>query len=401
MIIKNALAVNHFSEDMNMARRDNGTGTVYQRPNGSWVGRIYMGRGADGKPKYKCFSGKNQAEVKRRIKEFNQGGCKTDSTKVSVEEYILNWLKLYKKGSIKDSSYDAIEKTVRNHIIPALGMIQLQKLTADDIQLMISDMKEKQGYSYSTVKKAYDCMRQVLTHATVKEDIIKNPILLVKIPDKRQFPQKEIRFFNREECLRIIEEAGRTYSNGKPVYVYGDAYILMLNTGIRMGEAIGLEKQDWDKEKKTLHIRRNVQSVLKRDADGERAGGKELVYNSTKTYSSDRVLPLNKRATEALERLCAKYPNSPYIICDSKQNLVPPERLERTFYYMLKNIGIEKTGVHSLRHTFASTLFAKKVDIKTISKLLGHANIQITLDTYIHLFENIDHNAVAQLDDEF
>ena len=66
-----------------MARRDNGTGTVYQRPNGSWVGRIYMGRGADGKPKYKCFSGKNQAEVKRKIKEFNQGGCKTDSTKVS------------------------------------------------------------------------------------------------------------------------------------------------------------------------------------------------------------------------------------------------------------------------------------------------------------------------------
>lgn len=55
-------------------------------------------------------------------------------------------------------------------------------------------------------------MRQVLTHATVKEDIVKNPILLVKMPDKRQFPQKEIRFFNREECLRIIEEAGRTYS---------------------------------------------------------------------------------------------------------------------------------------------------------------------------------------------
>ena len=87
-----------------MARRDNGTGTVYQRPKGSWVGRIYMGRGADGKPKYKCFSGKNQAEVKRKIKEFNQGGCKTDSTKVSVEEYVLNWLKLYKKGSIKDAA---------------------------------------------------------------------------------------------------------------------------------------------------------------------------------------------------------------------------------------------------------------------------------------------------------
>lgn len=384
-----------------MARRDNGTGTIYQRENGNWVGRIYMGRGADGKPKYKCFSGKTQADVKRKIREFNQGGCKTEIKKVSVEAYILNWMKLYKKGTIKDSSYDAIEKTVRNHIVPAIGMIQLQKLTSDDIQQMITDLKENKGYSHSTVKKAYDCMKQVLTHATLRDDLTKNPILLVKMPDKRQFPEKEIRFFNNEECAHLIEEAGRRYSTGRPIYVYADAYILMLNTGIRMGEAIGLEKRDWDKYERTLHIRRNVQSVLKRDKNGDATGGKQLVYNSTKTYSSDRVIPLNKNATEALERLIEKHPESPYLICDSNGNIVPPERLERTFYYMLRNLGFEQTGVHSLRHTFASTLFAKKVDIKTISKLLGHANIQITLDTYIHLFEDIDHDAVAQLDDVF
>ena len=97
-----------------MARRDNGTGTVYQRPNGSWVGRIYMGRGADGKPKYKCFSGKNQAEVKRKIKEFNQGGCKTDSTKVSVEEYVLNWLNdnifsIKEQGNMENTRSDSAE----------------------------------------------------------------------------------------------------------------------------------------------------------------------------------------------------------------------------------------------------------------------------------------------------
>ena len=97
-----------------MARRDNGTGTVYQRPNGSWVGRIYLGRGADGKPKYKCFSGKNQAEVKRKIKEFNQGGCKTDSTKVSVEEYVLNWLNdnifsIKEQGNMENTRSDSAE----------------------------------------------------------------------------------------------------------------------------------------------------------------------------------------------------------------------------------------------------------------------------------------------------
>lgn len=384
-------------------RREKGMGTVYQRPNGSWAGRIDHGFDSNGKKKYKYFSGKTEAEVKKKIREYIQSNSKVvvEKKTVTVEGYILNWAKLYKKGSIRDSSYDAIEKTIKNQIVPYIGMIQLQQLTSDDIQKLITELKEKRGYSHSTVKKAYDCLKEMLTHATINDDIIKNPILLVNMPDKRQFAKKEIRFFNREESASIIEEATRVYSNGKPVYIYGDAYILMLNTGIRMGEAIGLEKSDWDAANKTLHICRNVQSVFKRDNDGERTGGKELVYNPTKTYSGDRYIPLNKNATEAITRLCEKYPECPHIIADSKQNVVPPERLERTFYRMLNNLGLEKTGLHSLRHTFASTLFAKKVDIKTISKLLGHANIQITLDTYVHLFENIDHNAVAHLDDEY
>ena len=79
--------------------------------------------------------------------------------------------------------------------------------------------------------------------------------------------------------------------------------------------------------------------------------------------------------------------------------MVPPERVERTFYYLLNNVGLEREGPHSLRHTFASLLFAKGVDVKTVSTLLGHASIQITLNTYIHLMENVEYDAVAKLDD--
>ena len=79
--------------------------------------------------------------------------------------------------------------------------------------------------------------------------------------------------------------------------------------------------------------------------------------------------------------------------------IVPPERIERTFYHLLDNIGLEREGPHSLRHTFASLLFASKVDIKTVSKLLGHANTQITYNTYIHLLEDAGHSAVAVLND--
>lgn len=382
-------------------KRDNGTGTIYQRSNGSWVGKIYLGRDETGKEKFKYLSGKSEPEVKRKIREFNQSGKQIDTKKISLETYLLNWLQTYKKGTVKLSSYDALERTIRNQIAPNIGMIQLQQLTSDDIQSFLNKLKDKDGYSHSIVKKSHDCLNAALTHATINDDIAKNPMLLVKMPDKKLFQTKEIRYFTKEECALIIEESSRQYKTGAPVYVYGDAYVLMLHTGIRLGEAIGLKKSDWDKEEKTLHIQRNIQSVSKRDGAGNRLTGKQLVSNTTKTYSGDRIIPLNKSALEALERLCKQHPDSEYVICSSKGEIVPPERLERTFYRMLKNVGISQAGTHSLRHTFASMLFAEGTDVKTVSELLGHASIQITLNTYVHLIGKPKHSAVAKLDDVY
>lgn len=381
-------------------KRDNGTGTIYQRSNGSWVGKIYLGRDETGKEKFKYLSGKTESEVKKKIREYNQLGSRIESKKISLQEYLNNWLRTYKLGTIKASSYDAIERTAKNQIIPYIGMIQLQEITATDIQTLLAELKEK-GYSYSIVKKTHDCLNAMFVHATIANDIIKNPMLLVKMLAKSEFEKKEIRYFSEEECALIIEECSRQYKTGKPIYQYADAYILILNTGIRLGEAIGLKKADWDKNESTLHIQRNIQSVSKRDNGGNRVQGKQLVTNTTKTYSGDRVIPLNNAATEAIERLCEQHPNSECIICSSKGEMIPPERLERTFYRILKNVGISQAGLHSLRHTFASMLFKENVDIKTISELLGHASIQITLNTYVHLIGKPKHDAVAKLDNIF
>lgn len=381
-------------------RREKGTGNIYKRDNGSWVGRLNIGVKPDGKPRIKCFSGKTEAEVKRKIREYNIGGTGIEKQKISVETYFLNWLKVYKKDYLKSSSYDKLENTIVHQIVPHIGMIQLQQLTSDDIQSLLSKLKVS-GYSHSIVKKAYDCLGAVLKHALIKGDIDKNPMVLIKPPEKKSFPQKEIRFFTEEEVALIVEECNRKYKTGKPVYVYGDAFILMLNTGIRVGELIGLEKDDWNEEEKTLQIKRNVQLVKDRDAEGNPINSCKLVYNTTKTYSGNRTIPLNQNATNALRSLCNAHPSSKHIVCSVNENLLPPQRIERTFYRMLNNVGLDKTGIHSLRHTFASMLFAKNVDIKTVSQLLGHASIQITLNTYIHLIENTKHEAVAVLDDIF
>lgn len=218
-------------------KRDNGTGTIYQGENKTWVGKIYLGLDENGKGKFKYFSGKTEAEVKKKIREYNQSGTKIETKKISLQEYLNNWLKTYKRGTIKASSYDAIENTARNQIIPYIGMIQLQKITATDIQTLLVELKEK-GYSYSMVKKAHDCLNAMFNHATIADDVKKNPMLLVHMLSHSEFEKKDIRYFSQEECALIIEECARQYSTGKLVYQYADAYILMLNTGIRLGEAI-------------------------------------------------------------------------------------------------------------------------------------------------------------------
>lgn len=380
-------------------RREKGTGNVYQRKNGTWTGRMSLGRGPDGKRRIKYFTGKTEAEVKRKLREYNRAADKAaDISKTTLDSYFQNWLVTYKKENLKPSSYDRLENAYRVHASPALGMVQITQVKPDDIQALINSLKQK-DLAYGTIKRVYDALNAVFKHATVHDDIVKNPMLLVEMPGQALFAQKEIRFFTHDEATKIVEECQRTYSTGTPVYVYGDVFILMLNTGMRMSEAIAIQPEDWDKENKTLHVRRNIQSVKKRDAAGERLGGYQLVYNTTKTYSGDRIIPLNTNATAALERLSERSQNPTLIVSNTNGKIIPPDHVERTFYRVLKNIGIEKTGTHSLRHTFASFLFDRGVDVKTVSKLLGHASIQITLNTYIHLIDRVNHDAVAVLDD--
>lgn len=380
------------------SKRDNGTGTIYQRSNGSWVGKIYLGRGEDGKEKFKYLSGKTEAEVKRKIREFNKSNTPVADKRVILGEYAVNWLRTYKKGTVKESSYDALEKTMRNHVIPNIGMIQLHQVTPADIQKVLTKMKDDEGYSHSTIKKVYDFLGAMFRYAVAVDDVAKNPMLLVAMPDRRLFDSKEIRYFTQDECKLIVEESSRCYKTGTPVYQYADVYILMLHTGIRLGEAIGLLKTDWNRDERTLHIQRNIQPVANRDDNGNRLPGVKLSSNTTKTYSGNRIIPLNEAATQAIERMCSAHPESELIVCSSKGTMVTHQRVERTFTRILSNVGIEQAGPHSLRHTFASMLFAQKTDVKTVSELLGHASIQITLNTYIHLIGDPKHSAVAKLD---
>ena len=376
-----------------MQRREKGTGTIYQRGNGTWIGRISIGRGRDGKIKHKCISGKTEAEVRRKIREYNRTERPQNPQQALLKDYLMSWLTNIKKISLKPSSYDRLESTALKQVIPRIGTFKISEITPEDIGNMLSEIKDE-GLSYSTVKKAYDCVNAVLTYAFNKRDIPSNPALLAARPNKANFPKKEIRYFTKEEAALITEECGRLYSTGTRVYPYGDAFILALHTGLRMGELIALQKSDIDFDAKKLYVRRNAQIVGNRNADGSRASGRRTVLSTTKTYSGTRVISLNSTALEAAQRLCDSHPGSPNVICGARGKQVTHERFERSFYRVLDNCGIRRTGVHSLRQM----LFEQEADNKTISTLLGHVNTKISLDTYIHLIQDTGKYAVEMLE---
>lgn len=183
---------------------------------------------------------------------------------------------------MKPASYDKLEATYLNHAKPALGMVQLKQIKPSDIQKLIAK-KKADGYSYSTVLKVYQFFTALMRFAIGSRDLVYDPTLMVIMPEQSLFQTKDIRIFTDEEVERIVEAARTTYSNGKPVYQYGEAFVLMLNTGIRLGEGIGLLKTDRNQANQSIYIQRNIQSTKNRDEEGNASGGVYAEENSPKT----------------------------------------------------------------------------------------------------------------------
>ena len=127
--------------------------------------------------------------------------------------------------------------------------------------------------------------------------------------------------------------------------------------------------------------------IKKRDKDGDRIGGYELTtQESLKTTNGKRTIPLNKSAEMSLLEL-KKNNNTPHVIINKNNTSPLPSNFERCFHSLLRNAELKECGLHTLRHTFASMLFSKGIDVKIVSRLLGHSTVKITYDTYVHLFD--------------
>jgi integrase len=393
---------------MGKTRADKGDGSIYQLADATWRGK-YRPQGSH---KTKFFRGSTRAEVKNKMKAFQREAEKygyIGSQKLCVRDFMDEWLYGIKYYELKPKSFDRLECTLQNQVYKHLGEVHFSQLATADIQNLVRTLADE-GLSYSSIKKTYESLNACFKWAMSQEPpkAVKNPCTGVSLPEKTKKQNKKsaanrVRYFSDKEIELLCQNSTAKYGNGKPIYRLGHSVIVLLYTGIRIGEFAGLKWENVDLEKKKITVSESTVVVRNRDQKGRVvANGNRMTVlrqDDVKTERGERTVPLSQKAVDAFRKLRKITGNHEYVLTTANGKPYLPISFDAMFRKILSRSGIKPCGVHVCRHTFASMLFKRGVDVKTVSELLGHADVSTTYNIYIHLIEEQKREAINVLDD--
>lgn len=371
---------------------------IKERPDGRLEGRITI------KGKRKSFYGKTKAEVKQKAKVYlqkvEQGYVEPE--KIRLNDYIEYWLKTYKWNKIEPSSYTRLYRVYEKQIKNTIGMKMIGNIDTSDIQKLIDEYanpcsKDVKPLALSGLKKIIHLLRPCFNKAVSEGIIQKNPCEDVELPVESciQVQTKSQIALSDAEIEEFKKAALEKYKTTNE-YKSRDSFVLllMLNLGLRVGEAIALKWSDFDIENGLVYINKTLQSNIQDFSHGNDISGKRKIYSrikmSTKTNSGIRILKLNDSALYYISELrdydLRNGIRSPYLCSTHNETITSPRNLQRSLDRIIKRTNIaEKVSLHTLRHTFGSVLVRRGVGIEIVSELMGHANITITYQKYIHV----------------
>ncbi len=421
-------------------KRANGEGTIYRRKSDSrWVGSITLRVGADKKLRRPTVYGETQAEVLAKLNELKRDNSVKHVTdeSLTVGQHFQDWLRS-KKAGIRSSTYNQYDGHAKCHIIPKLGHIKLKDLDYRTISQFYEQLQECGTLGTRTIYDISSILRSGLKDAVMKHLIVENPALLAS---KLSRGDEEASFLNSQELAAFL-----TAAKGERLE---DAFIVAVNTGLRPSEWLGLpwDAVDLDKgrltvrqalheekgklilgpvkskaAKRTISLPQEAVRALRRQhvrqsKDKLAAGSNwrnewNLVFTNRKggplyrTHIGKRdmkrilaraaLLAVAKRNKCTLEEILRENRKLGLVQLDAEIKL-PGDRIDT-----IKEADIlTDITLHTFRHTHASMLIAAGVDIKTISRRLGHENIRVTLQIYGHLMPGKDEEAASVMDDIF
>lgn len=340
---------------------------IYHRKDGLWEARYVKELDLSGKKKYGSVYGHSYREAKEKRQEALDHILlyqKPVSTrKITVNDLAREWL-LVNQKRLKPSSYQRYQGFHKNHITPAIGHIDVIYLTTASIHQFAMD-RLNAGLSPQSVNAVL-----VLLHSLLKYGQRQYKLPLPEIV-YLSCERKEMRVLSKEEQNKLVK------------YLLEDldicklGVLVALYTGLRIGELCALEWSDIGED--LIKVRRTMQRL--KSATGS---GTELVVGAPKTGTSNRDIPLPAFLQELIKAHRGRSSGKIYFLSHPDGFPVEPRTLQYKFKKYLKDAGISPANFHALRHTFATRCVESGFEIKSLSEVLGHSNIQTTLNRYVH-----------------
>jgi len=287
-------------------------------------------------------------------------------------DYIDFWMDTYKKRGVKPATYDRLVTSVSALKAFPIAYKAIGEIVADDIQEYVNQLTAK-GYAETTIKKQLRIVTAPLKHAAAQHRISVDPTAGIVLPNATQVkkkPRDVTAYTNEEQArLRAVLRTGKRCGYA--------AIEMMLETGMRVGEVLALDWRNVNLTQRIVRIEATVVRLANRKQSHIQAGAKSA--------SSNRTIPLSTRAMEILLEL-KRHAVSPWVFEGGDGERLSYEALRYQTQIALEEAGLPYRGLHIFRHTFATNCYYRGCDVKILSKLLGHADVNITYNTYIHLF---------------
>ena len=283
--------------------------------------------------------------------------------KKCFEDIGYEWLK-QKESQIKQSSYYNYKFIVERYLISYFGEKNIRKL--HDFNTFVDELSTY--LAPKTIRDVFSVLKMILTYyeETYNKKLKYKRTVLPKLE------KKEIEIFTSREREKI-----ENYCIGQST-LKTIGILICLNTGMRLGELCALRWENIDLTEKCFYIRETAQRVYK--GKNEKS---EVIIGLPKTKCSIRTIPMNSKLYNILKLLSKKYKKDAFFLTGTGK-CIEPRSYQDYFKKLLTKVKVKNRNFHALRHTMASNCIEIGMDIKTLSRILGHANVQITMNTYVH-----------------
>jgi integrase len=371
-----------------VSRRGNGEGSIRKRDDNRWETRLYV-TARDGSRQRVSIYGRTRGEVQQKLheaQEEHERGALPVGPSPTVAAFLTQWLEAA-RATVRPKTYVSYEGTVRLHLVPHLGRLQLRKLTPAQVQNVLT-LKSEAGLSARSVRYVLLVLRIALGQAERWGLVSRNVATLVDGP---RVPYRAVSVLTPAQCRTLLEAA-----RGDRLEAL---YVLTVSLGLRRGEVLGLRWSDIDLDARRLAIGAALQRIT----------GEGLRLVETKTARSRRVVTLPDVCVAALrahrmrqlqdEQLAgSRWVETGFVFTSGIGTPLDTDSVGRKLRRLLLDAGLPAVRFHDLRHSAASLLLAQGVAPRVVMDVLGHSQISVTMNTYTHVAPSLVDAAAAAVD---